>query len=922
MMRTLAETRSRWQATFQHGSAIADLQRAVKFHNGPGDTTTQNQSQSPCTAGLRSLCWKAFLLWRDIPASSAGTPPTTQWLTHTRAARTSYTALSTQHLQFLRVHDPQQRAALLSAHFDPLADDPDSPWASVRRDEAVRAEIAQDVRRLPETPAWYHEPAVQAMMVDMLFLYCCKVNPGLGGYRQGMHEVLAPVLWVVAQDAVNRGAVVEAAAVEAAAGRGDAGEAEELLVMAEVLDAEFVEHDAFALFVKVMESASAFYEVDNGSVSETGEGQQQQQQSNSIVERSKYIHEVALMKIDEELAVHLKTIEVLPQIFLIRWIRLLFGREFEFEQLLTLWDTLFAFDPSLELVNLICVAMLLRIRWTLLEADYSVALQSMLKYPAPPPPHGPYTFVDDALYLKDHFDAAGGVTLIFKYTGKSPANRPVSAPAAAPTPPRTSTPSFQKLNSLRQRTMSARAPLSTSARILQQPGGVEALLQGAAKNVMERGEKLGINRAVRDAVGEFRRNVQQGFQESRSPGSRSPGKNRRSMFGEVSPPFADEPPLTIALMERRNTRLAAMLDESITELKRLATSGFEAKEDGDEKSSSKNHRETVEIAAAKIQFVKACLEDSSLTLPPEEEPELPAISALAISASSPTESNSAPTVALDTTPVVMTSSAVEETRTALSSPRSSSSRVSVSSLAREPPIASSTPLFPQHDAMDTDSHEINDDEEEGGQDTLPPLQSELTHSPPHSIPADILLPDVLPDVLPDSPAHPPRPIQPTTSSSSSPPLFPSSTLNTPTPTTTATATTSTTTNTTIPTPRPTGPIPTRSTLAQSSFAWMLEPDTTFSSSSASSSAFSSSILPPPNSSGGGGAATTVGYKQERKRTNPSRERNAFLFGEVTGMGDDGLLGGVGEAGRRRNGSGNGNGVSADQIFGLQPIRRG
>ncbi|KAK4147025.1 uncharacterized protein C8A04DRAFT_34571 [Dichotomopilus funicola] len=915
-MRTLTETRSRWQATFQHGSAIADLQRAVKFHNGPGDTTTRNRSQSPCTAGLRSLCWKAFLLWRDIPPSD-----TTQWLTHTRAARTSYTALSTQHLQFLRVHDPQQRAALLSAHFDPLADDPDSPWASVRRDEAVRAEIAQDVRRLPETPAWYHEPAVQAMMVDMLFLYCCKVNPGLGGYRQGMHEVLAPVLWVVAQDAVERGAVVEAAAVEAAAGRGDAGEAEELLVMGEVLDSEFVEHDAFALFVKVMESASAFYEVDNGSISETGEGQQQQQQqSNSIVERSKYIHEVALMKIDEELAVHLKTIEVLPQIFLIRWIRLLFGREFEFEQLLTLWDTLFAFDPSLELVNLICVAMLLRIRWTLLEADYSVALQSMLKYPAPPPPHGPYTFVDDALYLKDHFDAAGGVTLIFKYTGKSPANRPVSAPAAAPTPPRTSTPSFQKLNSLRQRTMSARAPLSTSARILQQPGGVEALLQGAAKNVMERGEKLGINRAVRDAVGEFRRNVQQGFQEPRSQGSRSPGKSRRSMFGEISPPFADEPPLTIALMERRNTRLAAMLDESVTELKRLATSGF-VDEGGDEKGNSKNHRETVEIAAAKVQFVKACLEDSSLALPPEEEPELPAISALAISASSPTESNSAPTVALDTTPVVMTSSAVEETRTALSSPRSSSSRISVTSLPKEPPIgSSSTPLFPQSDAMDTDSHEVNDDEEEGGQDTLSPLQSELTHSPPHSIPRDILLPDVLPDVLPDSSAHPPIPIQPTTSSTSSPPLFPSSTLNTPIPTTTATTTATTTTTTTAPT-RPTGPIPTRSTLAQSSFAWMLEPDTTFSSSSASSSAFSSSILTPPESNVGGYSTTDV-MGQKKKRTNPSRERNAFLFGEVTGMGDDGLLGGVGvgEAGRRRNGSGNG--VSADQIFGLQPIRRG
>jgi hypothetical protein len=46
-----------------------------------------------------------------------------------------------------------------------------------------------------------------------------------------------------------------------------------------------------------------------------------------------------------------------------RWIRLLFGREFPFEQVLSLWDTIFAYDPSLELIDFICIAMLLRIRW-------------------------------------------------------------------------------------------------------------------------------------------------------------------------------------------------------------------------------------------------------------------------------------------------------------------------------------------------------------------------------------------------------------------------------------------------------------------------------------------------------------------------------------------------------------------------------
>ena len=50
-------------------------------------------------------------------------------------------------------------------------------------------------------------------------------------------------------------------------------------------------------------------------------------------------------------------------IFCSRWIRLLFGREFDFDELLPVWDTLFAVDPAIGLVDFICVAMLLRVRW-------------------------------------------------------------------------------------------------------------------------------------------------------------------------------------------------------------------------------------------------------------------------------------------------------------------------------------------------------------------------------------------------------------------------------------------------------------------------------------------------------------------------------------------------------------------------------
>lgn len=129
------------------------------------------------------------------------------------------------------------------------------------------------------------------MILDVLFIYC-KLNPDVGGYRQGMHELLAPLVYVVERDAINPAE---------ASGDGAAD-----LTMVEMLDAAFVEHDAFALFSKLMDHAKAFYE--------TGEGAAGGQ--SSIVGRSQYVHEVLLYSVDPDLSTHLTNVEILPQIFL------------------------------------------------------------------------------------------------------------------------------------------------------------------------------------------------------------------------------------------------------------------------------------------------------------------------------------------------------------------------------------------------------------------------------------------------------------------------------------------------------------------------------------------------------------------------------------------------------------------------------
>lgn len=231
----------------------------------------------------------------------------------------------------------------------------------------------------------------------------------------------------------------------------------------------------------------------------------------------------------------------------------------------------------------------------MLEADYSVCLQLLLKYPTPTPPHGPHTFVDDALYLRDHLDPSGATPLLMKYTGKVPpssALEGLTPNTQAHAAPNTRTPS-----SLRGRASNSRVSLPT--RLSQQPGGVEALLQVAAKNVLQRGEKLGINQAVREAMGEIRRNVQN-LQDTRSQpsGVTTDPLNPGSSHVESSSQAA-------LAMERRNKLLAAMLEEGLSGLKAITADDLE------DKAKS---LEMIEIAAERVQLVKSYLEDPSVAV--------------------------------------------------------------------------------------------------------------------------------------------------------------------------------------------------------------------------------------------------------------------------------------------------------------------
>jgi TBC1 domain family protein 5 len=138
---------------------------------------------------------------------------------------------------------------------------------------------------------YFRQPGTQDMMLDILFVWC-KMHPSIG-YRQGMHEILAPLLWVVERDAVNLDNAKKRASDP---------------LLEEMLDSGYIEHDSYTLFSLIMQTAQSFYApADPSSTSK----------ETPMLARSSKIFDNYLPKADPELAAHLVKLEIVPQIFLL-----------------------------------------------------------------------------------------------------------------------------------------------------------------------------------------------------------------------------------------------------------------------------------------------------------------------------------------------------------------------------------------------------------------------------------------------------------------------------------------------------------------------------------------------------------------------------------------------------------------------------
>lgn len=230
-----------------------------------------------------------------------------------------------------------------------------------------------------------------------------------------------------------------------------------------------------------------------------------------------------------------------------------------------------------------------------IESDYSAALTVLLRYPVPETPPGPPSFVEDAVYLQRHLSVEGGKSIIARYNSDSASDARSS----------TGSKRGKRVNrGGRDRVRRSPTPILSPSKFLQDQGGIEGIIQEAARGVYSRGEKWGVAKALRGAY--------QGLQSASSTPSKPANAPRWSLdTGNMITDDSANLVTRIHGLEQRNQALAKLLERAMEDLWVQQREFTKVKADV--------AADALSLAIAKVQFVQVYLENSSMPLPAEDQ---------------------------------------------------------------------------------------------------------------------------------------------------------------------------------------------------------------------------------------------------------------------------------------------------------------
>ena len=276
-------------------------------------------------------------------------------------------------------------------------------YDTLYEENELRRIINLDIVRTYQNINLFSQDNIKKLLLNVLFIWC-KENEDVS-YRQGMNELLAililcfyPYYFVFDEKPKpSKDEIIKYLNIK------DEKENNKYLIKIYNYfhDEEEIECDLFFSFDSLMkkgmknlfnpkilqknEQDYKLYEL----YSDIFKDDIEEEKSNYISRRCFLLIHEKLKIIDEELYLYFKKLDINCGAFLQKWLRCIFSREFELEQVMVLWDIILVEDfineknqkYSLLFMDCVCLSMIIKIRNKILKRDQNDCFTLLFKYP-------------------------------------------------------------------------------------------------------------------------------------------------------------------------------------------------------------------------------------------------------------------------------------------------------------------------------------------------------------------------------------------------------------------------------------------------------------------------------------------------------------------------------------------------------------
>lgn len=343
-------------------SQFTQLFDEFKYETVRRQILTRELISSPFT----SVLWRIFL--HCLPRTSS------QWDITIDISREHFEELSAKYDS-----DPQMAKKLDGEHKHynhPLSQEENSPWCQFYQYKDLKENINQDVQRTCQDIPFFRQTHILDLLLKVLYIHGRHYEKTIP-YRQGMHEILAVIIYLIHNESVQV---------------NEYSESNEL--MKKLYDPKYLAHDSFAIYEKILEHLQRYYDFKPGNTPRRKSMLTQEKtqaifqksltaslSTSDIVSEVQKIYE-RLYLFEPHLYQKLEELSIEPTIYGLRWLRLLFGREIPFDSIPTLWTVIFCYDECFQFVDYVFLAFLKNIG-KLFEkvnaAEYSFCLQYLMR---------------------------------------------------------------------------------------------------------------------------------------------------------------------------------------------------------------------------------------------------------------------------------------------------------------------------------------------------------------------------------------------------------------------------------------------------------------------------------------------------------------------------------------------------------------